>query len=220
MRLTSLTLSIFLLAVALLGPSGLLRETSQSMPGIDCVWLLDVSASMDVPDVSDGDTSVSRLARAKSIIENYMVAHPENRYGLVIFAGTSRLVSPLTGEHSSLLSFLTSIDSKSIREGGTDFRNALGLAIERFDTKERAPHAVVLLSDGGDAEDAPEASSIRGLFQGKNIHLVSVGIGDEKPSPIPTGKNPFGDTVYKKFQGETVLSGLYEESLRNLAKAG
>jgi Ca-activated chloride channel family protein len=63
------------------------------------------------------------------------------------------LVSPLTSESSALISFLTSIDSKSISEGGTDFKEVLQLTTDRFDTKEHNPHAIVLLSDGGDPDD-------------------------------------------------------------------
>lgn len=50
----------------------------------------------------------------------------------------------------------------------------LKLAVERFDAKENTPHAIVILSDGGEAEDAPDISSIRALFQGKNTFLSTV----------------------------------------------
>jgi len=219
-RFISLILSIFLIGIVFLGPVGLMRNSSTSTDGIDCVWLLDVSTSMDVRDVSENSTTISRIARSKSVIENFMISHPENRYGLIIFAGASRLVSPLTSDHSSLLTFLVSIDSRSISTGGTDFLDALKLATERFETKDNTTHAIVLLSDGGDMEDSPNMSSIKSVLQEENIILSTVGIGKTKPSPIPIGTNPFGDTVYKKFGGEIVLSGLNRESLRNLADVG
>ncbi len=155
---------------------GLMRNSNTPVEGIDCIWLLDVSASMDVQDITENASAISRLIKAKSIIENSLIAHPENRYGLVIFAGTSRLISPLTSEHSSLLTFLASIDSKSISEGGTDFHDALSLATERFETKENIPHMIVLLSDGGDREDTLDASSIKNIFQNKNTRLITVGL--------------------------------------------
>lgn len=49
---------------------------------------------------------------------------------------------------------------------------------------------------------------------------MTIGIGQTKPSPIPVGQNPLGETVYKQFGGETVLSGLNRESLKSLAKIG
>lgn len=116
-RITSLILSVVFLGTTILEPAGLMKGPSDGTEGIDCIWLLDVSASMDVEDITGDNLNISRLSRAKSVIENYVLAHPENRYGLVVFAGKSRLVSPLTTEHSSLLTFLASIDSKSIREG-------------------------------------------------------------------------------------------------------
>lgn len=219
-RLVSLVLSIVLLSIILLEPAGLMKESSIIPEGIDCIWLLDVSASMDTLDIAEKTPAVSRLTRAKSLIENFVISHPENRYGLVIFAGTSRLISPLTSEHSSLLTFLASIDSGSIREGGTHFPDALSLAIERFETAENTPHTIVLLSDGGDQEDSPDMNSIKSIFQGKHTSLISVGLGQTTPSPIPTGRNPLGEVIYKKFQGEMVLSGLNRETLKNLSEIG
>lgn len=198
-RITSLVLCLFLIGIAFLNPAGFLYDSSIETEGIDCVWLLDVSLSMDVPDVIRDGSTVSRLMQAKSVIENFILSHPENRYGLVIFAGKSRLVSPLTTEHASLLTFLASIDSKSIGEGGTDFREALSIAIERFDTKESTPRAIVLLSDGGDREDFPDIALLRELFRGKSVQVTTVGIGNTKPSPIPIGRNLFGETAYKTF---------------------
>ena len=199
-RFISLILSIFLIGIVFLGPTGLMNSSPVMSDGIDCVWLLDISTSMDVRDVSEISTTISRIARAKSVIENFMISHPENRYGLIVFAGVSRLVSPLTSDHSSLLTFLANIDSGSISTGGTDFLDALKLATERFETKDNIAHTIVLLSDGGDSEDSPDMSSIKSVLQGKNIILSTVGIGKTKPSPIPVGTNPFGDTVYKKFE--------------------
>lgn len=164
-RLISLVLSILLLGIIILKPTGLIGNPNQSTEGIDCIWLLDTSASMDVTDVKSGDTVISRLTEAKSLITDYIAAHSENRYGLVIFAGKARLVSPLTTEHDSLLSFLASIDSKSIHDGGTDFHEALQIATDRFGTGELHPQVIVLVSDGGDREDAPSAPTIQSLFE-------------------------------------------------------
>ena len=221
LRITSLVISIILLSVAFLEPMGLIQNSITRAEWVDCIWLLDVSLSMDTEDGGDDNTlNISRLSRAKSIIENYMITHPENRYGLIIFAGTSRLVSPLTAEHSSLLTFLSSIDSKSIKEWGTDFRDVLSLAVERFETKNNILNSLVLLSDGGDREDAPDMDSLRNLFQGKQAILTTVWIWKIKPSPIPMGQNPFWERTYKKFQWETVLSRLNKETLKSLATLG
>lgn len=219
-RLTGLILSILLLGVTILEPTGLIKNSISPVEWIDCIWLLDVSASMDAEDIMENTSPISRLTKAKSVIENFIISHPENRYGLVIFAGTSRLVSPLTSEHSSLLTFLASIDSRSIGEGGTDFHDALSLSTGRFETKENLPHAIALLSDGGDKEDTPSMNSIKNIFQNKNTSLVTIGLGQTQPSPIPVGRDPLGEIVYKKFQWEVVLSGLNRISLKSLAEIG
>lgn len=216
-RITSLVLSLAFLCIAFLEPVGLMKTPGTQAEGADCIWLLDVSKSMDARDMDEG---ASRLERAKAFIEEYSIAHPNNRYGLVIFAGTTRLVSPLTSDYSSLLTFLSSIDSKSIREGGTNFSEALKLSLERFDTTEQTPHVIVLLSDGGDEEDLPDTASLRNIFTKENTFLVSLGMGGTDPVPLSVGKNPFGETVYKKYEGELVLTSLQRENLKELAKQG
>lgn len=116
-----------------------------------------------------------------------MLAHPENRYGLVIFAMKARLVSPLTSESSSLLTFLASIDSKSISGGGTNFYEALKTALNRLgstDTHGEESNMdsaiMVLLSDGGDKEDLGDTSNLKTLFRDKDTSLFAIGVGSEQ----------------------------------------
>ncbi|MDP2103821.1 MAG: VWA domain-containing protein [Candidatus Gracilibacteria bacterium] len=220
-RLTSLVIAIILLAFAFLGPISSIGISNTERQGVDLVWILDVSKSMDVQDVSEGDQSISRLTAAKKIIENFILTHPENCYGLVVFAGGARLVSPLTSESESVLTFLTSIDSTTIRDGGTDFREALNTAIGRIPPKkEDSPLSLVLLSDGGEKENLGDTTMISSLFAGKNVTLSTIGIGSDKGGPIPMGQDPFGNTTYKLFGGEMVTSGLESDNLKSLADIG
>lgn len=218
-RFTGLAISAILLSIALLGPRWLMGNSS-TQQGIDQIWLLDVSASMDVVDETERWTPISRLKKAKGVIEQYMLLHPENRYGLVIFAGDWRLVSPLTSEHASLLTFLSGLDSKGISEWGTDFTDALAIALNRFDSQNNSSQAIVLLSDGGDKEDSIDIGTIKDLFYKKKASLITLGLGEQKPSPIPNGRNMFGDLTYKQFQGQIVLSALNNERLKALADIG
>lgn len=213
-------ISMILLIVTFLGPMGLNTSPISSNKGIDCIWILDTSMSMDVTDVKYNNAQISRLARAKYVIENYMISHPENRYGLVIFAGNARLISPITTDYSSLLTFLESIDSKSIWEGGTDFYQALQLALDRFDTQKTIPHAMILLSDGGDKEDIGNKTIFDNLFLNHSAYLTTIGIWNTQWSPIPVGHNPIGEIIYKKYQDRIILSGLNEKNMEFIAKIG
>lgn len=219
-RLSSLVITIILLALAFLGPISSLWTSNNERQGVDIVWVLDVSKSMDVQDVTEWEQTISRLTWAKKIIENYILAHPENRYGLVIFAGKSRLVSPLTFESDSVLTFLTSIDTASITDGGTNFREALDIAVGRLSGKELNPLSLILLSDGGDKEDLSDTTMISSLFTGKNITLSTIGIGSDAWWPIPTGQDMFGNVTFKLFDGEMVTSRLEPDTLKSLAKIG
>jgi Ca-activated chloride channel family protein len=102
---------------------------------------------MDAADISDGADSISRLETAKKFMIDYISKYPENRYGIILFAGKSLISSPLTIDTEVLTNIISSLDSKSIREGGTNLEDALALSIARFsDTKD--PKTVVILSDG------------------------------------------------------------------------
>jgi len=220
-RLVSLIITIILLVIAFLGPISSIWISNTERQGVDLVWILDVSKSMDVQDVAEWDQTISRLNTAKKIIENFILTHPENRYGLVIFAGGARLVSPLTSESESVLTFLTSIDSTTIRDGGTNFREALNTAIGRLPPKKGDnPLSLILLSDGGEEEDLADTTMISGLFTGKNITLSTVGIGSDKGWPIPAGQDVFGNMAFKLYQGEMVTSRLESDNLKSLADIG
>lgn len=221
-RLAGIILCVLFLSIALFGPVASWGDSTSDHQGIDLIWVLDVSRSMDVQDIVEGDTHFSRLEKAKSTIQSYMIAHPENRYGLTIFAGQSRLVSPLTSEGNSILTFLASIDSSSIMEGGGNFQEALRTTLDRLGTtpKDAPPRALVVLSDGGDTEDAPDIKIIKDLFVGKNTRLQTIGYGSEKGGPIPSGVDLLGATIYKQYQGETVVSARNTSTLEAIAQAG
>ena len=95
---------------------------------------------------------------------------------------------------------------------------ALGIAVDRFNFRDPSSKAIVLLSDGGDTTDMLDTDRIKSLFRGKNAILETLGLGREKPSPIPAGRNLFGDIMYKQYEGRIVLSGLNSENLKTLSK--
>lgn len=204
------------LIFSIFGPVGV--QSSVSRQWIDCIWILDASLSMDVPDVLLDGNKVTRLEYAKDVIGRYMQKYPENKYGLVIFAGNSRVISPLTSDVASVLSFLSWIHSQSISEWGTDFYQALEFSRDRLSSSQENSRVMVLLSDGWDSDEMVNAIRVRNIFQNKNIPLVSYGIGNNTPSPIPVGRDAFGEIIYKKFNNEIVLSWLNDSSLRILSK--
>jgi Ca-activated chloride channel family protein len=120
---------------------------------------------MDAQDVKNGNLSLSRLETAKKAILDYINIHTENRYGIILFAGKSLISSPLTTDTQVLSDIIGSLDTKSIREGGTNIEDALNLSIKRFSSATGAldnknNKTLVLLTDGGETDDIPSWEKI------------------------------------------------------------
>ncbi len=86
------------------------KTTKTESKWIDIVFVLDVSKSMNALDFHDNNYLYSRLTATKSMISNFVSNHPNDRVGLIIFAGDAHSISPLTLDHDTFLTFLDSVD--------------------------------------------------------------------------------------------------------------
>jgi Ca-activated chloride channel family protein len=176
--------------------------------GIDVVLALDVSKSMLATDMQP-----SRLERAKQFIAKLMAALPNDRIGLVLFAGKAYMQMPLTTDHNAAQMFVLSASPGAIPQQGTVISEALKMSANAFNTAERRFKAVVLISDGED-QDADADKTSRELAE-QGMLINTVGIGSPEGSYIPdpaTGQNKKDET------GNTVISKLNEEELKQLAE--
>lgn len=82
--------------------------------GVDIVFVLDVSKSMNALDFKEGNTLYSRLDAAKSLITHFVTSHSEDRVGLIVFAWDAISMSPLTLDHDTFLTFLQNVDYKNL----------------------------------------------------------------------------------------------------------
>ena len=107
--------------LALSRPQWGTTEEKIKITGLDLVFALDISNSMQVEDVVP-----SRLKKAKHLIRSIVERLPGDRVALVPFAASSFLDVPLTTDKNYFLQVLAEVDSTWITNQGTD----LGLALE------------------------------------------------------------------------------------------
>lgn len=182
-------------------------ETS-SRKGIDVVIALDVSKSMLAADLPP-----NRLERAKQLITKLMDAMPNDRIGLVVFAGRAYLQMPLTTDYGAAQLYVSSASPESVPLQGTVISEALRQSSNAFNTTERRFKTVVLISDGEDHD--PEAVNTAKELSAKGMMINTVGIGSPEGSYIPdatTGQNKKDET------GADVISKLNEEELKQIAE--
>lgn len=176
--------------------------------GIDVVIALDVSKSMLATDLEP-----SRLERAKQFIGKLMAVMPNDRIGLVLFAGKAYLQMPLTTDHGAAQMFVSSATPEGMSQQGTVLSEALKMSANAFNTAERRFKAVVLISDGEDHGDGAVKTAKDLAEQGMMINTVGIGSPEGSYITDPaTGENKKDET------GNPVISKLNEEDLKSIAE--
>lgn len=204
-------LGIFFFILSLAGPQMGIKEEKILRKGVDLVFCIDTSRSMDAEDISP-----SRLKRALLEFSLFLDKLENHRVGLVVFAGDAYIQCPLTLDYDALKIFLEIIDTNLIPFPGTDISKAIKKSREVFIDKERKGKFVILLTDGEDHSGNALEEAKRAREDG--IVIYTIGIGTERGSIIPI-KNEKGEVVdYKKDkEGKVVTSKLDEELLKKIA---
>lgn len=192
--------TIALLIVALARPQmGSTLERVQAS-GVDIMLVLDVSGSMVAEDYTIGGAPASRIDTVKRVTRQFIEARPNDRIGIIAFAGRPYLVSPLTLDHDWLLTRLDDVHLGMV-EDGTAIGSALASAANRLKDRDAKTKIIVLLTDGannaGKVMPLTAAESARAL----GIKIYTIGAGSNGPRgdgyvPVPA-QGPFGNKVYQ-----------------------
>ncbi|AHI06527.1 hypothetical protein BDW_10135 [Bdellovibrio bacteriovorus W] len=214
-----LTVGLFILALA--RPQ--MGESQQEIrsEGVEIIFAVDVSESMLAEDVKP-----SRLAQAKAELSRLVDLMPGNKIGVVAFAGSAALLSPLTNDPGAIKMYLESLDTNSVSTQGTNFLEALKASKEAFqrggvDTDDvvKVTRVIVMASDGEDHE--PGALDEAKKMVSEGIRIFTLAYGTEKGGAIPVRDGMGFLKGYKKDrQGNTILSIVKGEALKSLAEAG
>jgi Ca-activated chloride channel family protein len=153
--------------------------------GIDILIALDISSSMLAQDFKP-----DRLEAAKDIAIQFVSGRQNDRIGVVIFAGESFTLCPLTSDLRTVSNQINSIELGLI-EDGTAIGVGLANAVARLKESDALSKVVILLTDGvnNKGEIAPlTAADIASTF-GVRVYTVGVGTHGTAPYPVQT---PFG----------------------------
>ena len=171
--------------------------------------IFDVSRSMNATDLPP-----SRMEQAKYLLREIFEAFPEDRFGLIPFAGKAFVSCPLTNDHHTLLQAVNELDSSSVPVGGTDLANALQTALRSMQNSGGTPRAVIVLTDGDELTGS--AAKEIGELKKQHVPLLIAGFGSpEAAAPVPDGN---GGLLHAD-DGEIAGSKLNEPLLESLAEA-
>lgn len=180
LRLPALALMI----VALARPQTSLARSSVKASGVDIMLALDVSGSMASLDLTLDGKPADRLSVVKSVVAKFIDQRPNDRIGMIAFAGAPYLVSPLTLDHDWLDRNLARVELGTI-EDGTAIGSALTSAVNRLRTSDAHTKLIVLLTDGvnnaGKVQPLLAAEAAAAL----GIKVYTIGVGTEGKAPMP-----------------------------------
>ena len=174
-----IVVSITLLVLGLSNLQAEGRADKVKRKGVDVMIALDVSKSMLATDIKP-----DRLSRAKQLITRLINKLPDDRVGIVLFAGRAYLQMPLSTDHGAALMFVQQAGPESVPTQGTVISEALKLSAQSFNSKERKFKTIVLITDGEDHD--PEAMLLTKDLAAMGVVINTVGVGS------PDGSNHRG----------------------------
>jgi len=208
-----LLLSMVMLVFAASGPQIGTRLAPLDRKGVDLVFSIDVSTSMNAEDVKP-----SRLEKAKFEISQMIRQLKGDRVALIVFAGSSHMYLPLTTDYEAARLFLDKIDTQMIPTQGTALSSALQTGLSAFTEDDSKYKVVVLVTDGEDHEGQAIDLAKQAASRGMIIHTVGVGTASGSLIPVVDKQ---GIRDYKRDgSGKLITSVINEAILNDIANAG
>ncbi len=201
-------LAITLLLLAMARPRNVsVSKKVKSNRGIDIVMAIDVSASMLARDLKP-----NRLEALKVVATNFVNRRPNDRIGIVVYAGESFTQTPITSDKGIVKRTIADIKWGQL-EGGTAIGMGLGSAVNRLKESEAKSKVIILLTDGVNNSGFVDPKTATDLAKELNIKVYTIGIGTNGMADFPYSRDPrTGKLQFRKQQVE-----IDEELLKYIA---
>jgi len=203
-------LALALLITALARPRTVDVSTrTKTTKGIDIVMAIDVSASMLAKDLKP-----NRLEALKLVAEDFIKDRPNDRIGLVEYAGESYTKTPLTSDKNIVLRSLRDIKYNTIIEGGTAIGMGLATSVNRLKDSKAKSKVIILLTDGVNNAGFIDPKIASELAVEYGIKTYTIGLGTNGMALSPVGIRRDGSFQYGRVQVE-----IDEALLKEIAEA-
>lgn len=213
--------ALVFMAIALARPQLGQNQAVVRSEGFEIILAVDVSESMMAEDLRP-----SRLDQAKLELAKLVDLMPGNKVGVIAFAGSSVLMSPLTNDMGAIKMYIDSLSTNLISNQGTNIESAIRHSMDVFerggvtaDKGSKVTRVILVASDGEDHEEGA-FKAIEDAVQ-KNIRVFSIAYGTEKGATIPKRDN-FGYLKGYKTdrRGQTILTQVKGDFLKQIAQKG
>lgn len=172
-------LGLALLIIALARPQSLYALETINGQGIDIMLVTDLSKSMLIEDFQP-----NRIEAAKAVAMDFVDHRPQDRIGLVVFAGESFTLCPLTIDHNILKNAIDGASS-GILEDGTAIGSGLATAVDRLRSSTSKSKVVILLTDGVNNSGSIDPLTAAEIARKFNVKVYTIGMGSISSGPLP-----------------------------------
>lgn len=194
MRLLALSLMI----VAMARPRTVdISNKTKTTKGIDIVMAIDVSSSMLARDLKP-----NRLAALKDVASDFVKARPNDRIGLVVYAGEAYTKTPVTSDKAIILDALNGIKFDGVLQDGTAIGMGLATAVNRLKDSKAKSRIIILLTDGVNNSGTIEPETASDIAKEYGIKVYTIGIGKNGMAEFPYAVAPNGDFIFRMMQVE------------------
>ncbi|MCM0605121.1 MAG: VWA domain-containing protein [Xanthomonadaceae bacterium] len=191
--LKCVALAFFVLALA--RPQNQFKHTERTVPGLDIVMVMDVSASMNIEDLAERP----RLDIAKETMKDFVAGRSNDRIGFVIFSGEPLTLVPPTLDYGIVLSSIDGVETGRLKDG-TAIGDGLSLAIGRLRESKAKSKVIILLTDGDNNVGQVDPATAGDLAAGYGIKVYTIAIGKEGRVRLPIREKGMFGKVFTRYQ--------------------
>jgi Ca-activated chloride channel homolog len=162
-----------------------INTKNPSVRGIDIVMAVDVSASMLARDLKP-----DRMEALKKVAAKFVDERPNDRIGLVLYAGESFTRVPVTSDKQIVKDAIKSIKYEDdVLAQGTGIGVGLATAINRLRDSKAKSKVIILLTDGENNTGQIDPRTAADIAKEYKIKVYTIGIGTNGNAPFPVDKD-------------------------------
>ncbi|NRA71054.1 MAG: VWA domain-containing protein [Gammaproteobacteria bacterium] len=145
----------------------------------ELILAVDLSASMQEQDMRLNGRWVDRLTMVKAVLSQFIKQRQGDRIGLILFADNAYVQAPLTFDLTTVEQLL---DESLLGLVGqrTAIGDAIGLAVKRFDRREKTNRVLVLLTDGENTAGNLTPEQALELAVARKVTIYTIGVGSNR----------------------------------------
>lgn len=187
--------------IALARPQRADTQVKRNVEGVDIMIVLDISDSMLIEDMKP----LNRIEAAKDAMAKFVKSRASDRIGIVIFAGESFTLVPLTLDYDLILSRIAEITTAEVAriKDGTAIGVGLANAAGRLKESTAKSRIMIFATDGENNSGTIDPETGLSIAKGYGVKIYSMGLGKSGPTRIPVyARDVFGNKVktYQPFE--------------------